>query len=256
MMSRPWMVAAICLGTLAAWTPFTPPAAKRYRVELKTSVVQDLTALGQGEQKQSFSNTGFVTLTAQDSAGGQAVTVVMDSLVPGDSSPVTPDIAKGMAGLKWHGFRQPTGRVKALHLEGDNQVAGAIEPALLQLFAPMKPGTRADTSWTDTTDTDNSGVAVRTVTNFQTSKDSYNGAKVIKLAGAFSSAISGEQASPQGTVNIEGKGSGANSWLVGPDGTCLSASLSSVQNLSLSVAQLPEPIPVTVTAAGTATLLK
>jgi hypothetical protein len=256
MMVRPWMVAAISLGTLVAWTSFTPPAAKRYRVELKTSVVQDLSALGQGEQKQNFSNAGFVSITVQDSAGGQAVTLVLDSLVPGDSSPIPPDAAKAAAGLKWHGFRQPSGRVKGLQLEGDNPVAGAIEPALLDLFPPMKSGTKEGQSWTDTTDMDNNGVAVRTVTNFQTSSDSYNGAKVIKLAGAFSSAMSGQQASPQGAVNIEGSGTGANTWLVGPDGTCVSATHSANQKISLSVAQLPGPIPVTVKTEGTATLLK
>lgn len=256
MMVRPFMVAAISLGTLVAWTPFTPPVARRYRVELKTYVVQDLSALGQAEQKQNFSNTGFVSITAQDSAGGQAVTLILDSLVPGDSSPIPPDAAKGAAGLKWHGFRQPTGRVSGLQLDGDSPVAGAIEPALLDLFPPMKLGTREGQSWTDTTDMENNGVAVRTVTNFQTSSDSYNGAKVIKLAGAFSSAMSGQQASPQGTVNIEGNGTGANTWLVGPDGICVSATHSANQNISVTVAQLPAPIPVTVKTEGTATLLK
>jgi hypothetical protein len=256
MMFRPWMVAAISLGTLVGWTPSTPPSVMRYRVNLKTSVVQDLTALGQGQQSQNFSNSGFVTVTAQDSAGGQAVTLVLDSLVPGDSSPITPEAAKGMAGLRWRGFRQPTGRVKELQLEGDNPVAGAIEPALLELFPPMKPGTKDGQSWTDTTDTDNSGVAIRTVTNFQTSSDSYNGAKVIRLAGAYSSAMTGEQASPQGSLKIDGTATGTNTWLVGSDGACLSATHSASQNISVTIAQVPEPIPVTVKTEGTAILLK
>jgi hypothetical protein len=256
MMVRSWMVAAISLGGLAAWSPGTPLASKQYRLDLKTSVVQDLTALGQGEQKQEFSNTAFVTVTTADSAGGQTVTLVLDSLLPGEGSPIPAEAAKGVAGQKWHGFRQATGKVGSLRLEGDSQIAGAIEPALLDLVPPMKPGTREGRAWTDTTDTDNNGVAVRMVTNFQTSADNYQGAKVIRLAGAFSSALSGQQQSPQGMLTLEGNGTGTTMWLVGADGLSLSATHSASQNISVSVAQLPQPIPVTVKTEGTATLIK
>lgn len=256
MMVRSWMVAAISLGTLAAWSPRTPLASKQYRLELKTSVVQDLSALGQGEQKQEFSNTAFVTVTTADSAGGQTFTMVLDSLVPGEGSPIPAEAAKGVSGQKWHGFRQATGKVGGLKLEGDSQIASAIEPALLDLLPPIKPGTREGRSWTDTTDTDNNGIAIRMVTNFQTSTDSYNGAKVIKLAGAFSSAMSGQQQSPQGTLTLEGNGTGTNTWLVGTDGLSLSATHSASQNISVSLATLPQPIPVTVKTEGSATLIK
>jgi hypothetical protein len=255
MMVRPWLVAASCLGTLSAWAPSTPTGTQRYRLELKTSVVQDLTALGQGEQKQDFANTGFVSVTAQDSAGGQSVTLLLDSLVPGESSPIPADQAKSAAGMKWHGYRQPSGRVTGLKAETDTPIAAAIEPALLDLFPPMKRGTGEGRTWTDTTDADNNGIAIRTVTNFQTSGDSVNGTKVIRLAGAFSSAISGQQASPQGAMSIEGTGTGTTTWVVGADGTCISATHSTNQSISVSVAQLPAPIPVKVKTEGTAILI-
>jgi hypothetical protein len=251
-MVRSWMVAAISLG---AWSPGTPLVSK-YRLELKTTVVQDLTALGSGEQKQEFANTAFVTVTTADSAGGQTVTMVLDSLLPGEGSPIPADAAKSAGGQKWHGFRQPSGKLSGLELEGESPIAGAIEPALLDLLPPMKAGTREGQTWTDTTDSNNNGIAVRMVTNFQTSTDSYNGAKVIKLAGAFSSAMSGEQPSAQGTLTLEGNGTGTTTWLVGKDGLSLSAIRSVKQNISLSMAQLPQPIPVTVTIQGTATLIK
>jgi len=256
MMVRSWMVVAISLGALAAWTPAMPLASKQYRLELKTSVVQDLTALGTGEQKQEFSNTAFVTVTTADSAGGQAVTMVLDSLVPGEGSPIPPDVAKTAAGQTWHGFRQASGKVGSLKLEGDSPIAGAIEPALLDLLPPMKPGTGEGQAWTDTTDTDHDGIAVRMVTNFQTSTGSYDGAAVIMLAGAFSSAMSGQQEGPQGALTLEGNGTGTTTWLVGTDGLSLSASHSANQNISVSMAQLPQPIPVTVKTEGTATLIK
>jgi hypothetical protein len=251
-MVRSWMVAAI---SLSAWSPATPLVSK-YRLELKTTVVQDLSALGSGEQKQEFANTAFVTVTTADSAGGQTVTMVLDSLLPGEGSPIPADAAKSAGGQKWHGFRQPSGKLGGLELEGESPIAGAIEPALLDLLPPMKAGTREGQTWTDTTDSNNNGIAVRMVTNFQTSTDSYNGAKVIKLAGAFSSAMSGEQQSAQGPLTLEGNGTGTTTWLVGTDGMSLSAIRSVKQNISLSMAQLPQPIPVTVTIEGTATLIK
>lgn len=256
MMVRRFIGAALCFGGLAAWT--SPPASAplRYRIEVRTNVVQDLTVIGQGEQKQEFSNTGFVTVTASDSGGGQAVTLVLDSLVVGVGSPIPPDAAKTAAGTAWHGFRDRSGRVKDLKAENANPVIGAIEPALRQLFPPMKASTGAGQSWTDTTDMDNEGIAVRTVTNYVTSDDSLDGAKVVRLAGAFSSALSGQHAGPQGPVNIEGTATGTNTWVVGPDGACLAANSLASQSLSLTVAQLPAPIPVSVKTEATATLLK
>ncbi|HTS88847.1 MAG TPA: hypothetical protein VMG41_10180, partial [Gemmatimonadales bacterium] len=219
---RPVLVAALCLGSLAA-SQRPDGSPKRYRVDLKTSVTQDLTAIGQGPQKQAFANTAFVTLTSHDSAGGQAVILVLDSLLPGEGSPLPPDSAKAASGVTWRGFRAQSGRVNNLQTESESMMVGAIEPALEQLFPPMRAGTGAGQSWTDTTDANNNGVAIRTVTNFLTASDSVGGMKVIRLAGAFSSAMSGEQQGPQGTLNIDGTGTGMTTWVVAGDGTCLSS---------------------------------
>jgi hypothetical protein len=249
------MVAALSLGTLAAWT--LAPAARHYKLDVKTTQVVNLAALGQGEQRVEITSTGFVSVTSTDSAGGQAVTVVLDSLQVGEGSPIPPDQAKAAAGATWTGFREPSGRVKDLKLTQDNAVASAIEGVLQQLFPPIKTGTGAGKSWTDTTETQrNGGIAIRTVTNFQTSPDSYNGQKVLKLAGASSSSISGSQESPQGTVQFEGTGSATSAWFLGPDGICLGSTYSGTQSLQVTVAVAPEPLPLTVTIEGSASLLK
>lgn len=254
-MIRPWMVAALSLGGLVAWTP--PPAARQYKLNVKTTQVVDLSALGQGEQRVQLVSTGFLSIRSTDSAGGQAVTVVLDSLQVGEGSPIPPDQAKSAAGATWTGYREPGGRLKDLKLTQDNAVASALEGVLQQLFPPMKSGTAAGKSWTDTTETQrNGGIAVRTVTNFLTSPDSYNGQKVLKLAGASSSSISGSQEGPQGTVQIEGTGTGTSAWFLGPDGTCLGSTYSGTQSLQLTVAAAPTPLPLTVTIEGSASLLK
>lgn len=255
---RPWAVAALCLGTLPAWTPTAPPAApQRYRLEVKTKIVQDLTAMGQGQQTQEYSNVGYVTLTAKDSGDGQAVTVVFDSLQMGAGAPLTPEQVKGVAGATWHGYRGANGRVADLVLVGDNQVAQSVEGLLTQLFPPLRKGASIGQSWTDTTDAEALlGVTARTVTNLVTSNETVAGAKVVKLAGASASAISGTIQSPQGQVAIEGTGTGTIAWLIGPDGGLISCTGSSAQNMTVSIAVAPEPIPVAIEVQSTTTLIQ
>jgi hypothetical protein len=252
---RPWVAPALCLSALVAWTWATPAAPRRYKVEVKTVVVQDLTVVGQGPQTQEFQNTSFVAVDTRDSADGKVATIVLDSVVAGPGSPLSADVAKGLAGTTWHGFVQANGRLTALEVASEQPLAQVVESGLQQIFAPMKPGTRAGQSWTDTTDSENSGVAIRTVTNFQTAADTYNGAKVIKLAGASSGSISGEQNTPQGSMSIAGTSTGTSQFFVGGDGILLGSNFTALQNLAITVAQLPEPIPVTVTLEGTSTLL-
>jgi hypothetical protein len=253
---RPWMVAALSLGTLTAWTP-APPATHRYKLDVKTTQVVNLAALGQGEQRVEISGSGFVTVSMVDSAGGQSVKVVLDSLTLAEGSPIPPEAAKAATGATWTGYRAPNGRVNDLKLASENAAASAIEGVLQQLFPPFKTGTAAGKAWTDTNETTrNGGIAIRTVTNFQTSADNFNGQKVTKLAGASASSISGSQEGPQGSLQIDGTGTATSSWLVGADGTCVSSTYSGSQDLRVTVAVAPEPLPLSVTTEGTASLLK
>jgi hypothetical protein len=253
---RPWVMAALTVGALAAWTP-RPPAPLRYKLDIKTVQVVNLAAMGQGEQRVEISGSGFVTVTAADSAGGQTIKVVLDSLNLNDGAPIPPETAKSAAGTVWHGFRGPNGRVGELKTETDNPVAGTVEGVLQQIFPPFKKGTGPGQAWTDTTETQRNGsIAIRTVTNFQTSSDNVGGQKVTKLAGASASSISGSQESPQGTVQIAGTGTATSAWLVGADGTCVSSTYNGTQTLQVTIAVAPEPLPLTVTIEGSASLLK
>ena len=255
MMVLPWLVAALGLGAAPPLPGSAADEVVHYRMEIKSAVEQDLTQLGQGPQKQAFTNTGYFSVATRDSADGQSVTITADSLVPGDGSPIPAEAAKGVAGTRWHGFRGANGRLGDLAMEGENPAASILEAGLRSLIPPMARATPAGKSWTDTTDTDNQGVGIRTVTNFQTSGDTFNSTKVVRLAAAFSSAISGTQTTPQGPLTIEGTGSGSDTWLVDASGKCVSASHSADQKLSVSMTQAPQPIPVSVHTEGQVTLL-
>lgn len=253
---RPWVAAALCLGTLAAWSP-SPPGTQRYRLDIKTKIVQDLTAMGQGSQTQELSNTGFVSLTERDSGSVRIVTVTVDSLLGGPGSNITPEQLQAVRGATWRGVRAATGRVDNLVLQGENPVAATLEGLMKTLFPPLRQGAVAGQSWTDTTDSEGMlGVPVRTVTNLATAGDTWQGAKVIKLTGASATAISGTMQSPQGPMTIEGSGTGTISWLVGNDGVLLGGTVSSSQSMMLSIAVAPAPIPVSIDVSSTTTLLK
>lgn len=253
---RSWVAPALCLSALVAWTWATPVAPRRYKLEVKTVVVQDLTVAGQGLQTQEFQNTSFVSVDTRDSADGKVATIVLDSVVAGTGSPLTAEAAKQLAGTTWHGFVQANGRLTGLEADSATPLAQVVESGLQQIFPPIRPGTREGETWTDTTDADNAGVAIRTVTNFQTAAGSYNGAKVLKLAGASSGSISGEQATPQGSMTIAGTTTGTSQFFIGGDGSFLGGTFTSMQSLEITVAQLPEPIPVTVKLEGTSSLLQ
>ena len=107
--------------------------------------------------------------------------------------------------------------------------------ALLREFLPPVPaGVAPGKAWTDTTENNdnvpNGSMAVRTITNFQSSSETYEGVKALKIASASSSSFSGNQETGGGSAAIEGTGTGTGVWYVGPDGTYLGGKRSSMQN--------------------------
>jgi hypothetical protein len=256
MKPRPLVLVALGLSILSPTAPAVCQQATRYRFELRTSMVQDLSAVGQGEQKQDFSLTGQASISTADSAGGQTVTVALDSLQASAGTPLPAAMIQGLVGSSWRGFRGSNGRVTGLKPATELEGAQLLEGALQQLFPPIPPGTKAGKSWTDTLDSDQSGVAIRTVTNFATSAETHEGKQSIRLAGASSSAISGVQESPQGSLNIEGTGTGTVSWLITPGREMISGTFSQDQQLEVSVPALPAPIPIKVHNEGSSNLIR
>ena len=86
MTSRLWAAAALSLVAVVAWKSPPAPTTKRYRIDLKTTQVIDLTAVGQTEQRQSFSSTAFVAVVLGDTTGGRTITITLDSLRPDSRS--------------------------------------------------------------------------------------------------------------------------------------------------------------------------
>ncbi len=248
-------VPALLVGVLATTASPAPVAPRAYKIEVKSKIVQDLTAVGQGPQTQEYSTTSFVHVELRDTTGGKVATITLDSLVLGPGAPMPPDMVSQLKGAVWDGFLPTGGRMRDLTVRGDVPGAQLAESGLQQLFPPVKQGTREGQAWTDTTETTNGGIGIRTVTNYQASSATLDGAKVLQLAGASSASVSGEQQSPQGAITIEGTATGNSTYLIGADGVLRRGTFTSTQLLQVSVAALPEPIPVTVTIEGSSSLL-
>ncbi len=250
------VVAAVSLGVVSAVHPALAQGAKRYHLELKTSAVQDLSAVGQGEQKQEFTLTGQVSVSVRDSAGGQSISVVVDSLAVSPGAPLPPAVVQGLIGSSWTGFRTSDGKVADLHPTTEVDGSQLVEEALKRLFPPVAAGATGGKAWTDTADVDLEGLGTRTVTNFETSSIMHEGKPAVRLAGASSSAISGVQESPQGSLTIAGTGSGTISWLIAGDGSVVSGTFSQDRALEVTVPALPAPIPVKVHNEGTSAVIR
>lgn len=250
------VVATVSLGVVSAVHPALAQSAKRYHVELKTSAIQDLSAVGQGEQKQEFVLTGQVSVSVSDSAGGQSISVVVDSFQASPGAPLPPAMVQGLVGTTWTGFRESNG--KLTDLQPTAEVAGSqlVEGALKRLFPPIGPRASGGKAWTDTADVNIEGLGTRTVTNYETSNDTHEGKPAVRMAGASSSAISGVQESPQGNLTIAGTGSGTISWLIAGDGSVVTGTFTQDQALEVSVPALPAPIPVKVHNEGTSAVIR
>ena len=259
MRPRPvFMVAAVIVG-LTAWHS-APLAPQRYRVEFKASQVIDLTALGQGEQRNSTNMTAFIQVALADTAGGQLVDITLDS-VRADSSPVPQATYDSLRGMSWHGVRDTKGRVTSWTSSSENPLVGQLGASFRYLFPRVPQGTKPGVQWTDTLETTDDlpggSLTSRAVTNYQSTAEKFEGRDALKVQSASSSSFSGTQQGGGGPVNLEGTGSSTGTHFIAPrDGVYYSGMTTSTQSLLASGSFSPEPIPVTITVETRTTLLK
>ncbi len=260
MRARPWLVASLLIGHLAGWKPLVPQAPRKYRVDMKTAQVVNLSAMGQGEQRAEFTSTAFVTVTLADTAGGQSIHLVLDSMLTDSTSPIPQEAVKAAAGSEWHGLVGKSGRITEFKAVGTRGVGEQFAGIFRQFLPPVPAGRKAGDQWSDTTEvTDDLGsgsLATRTVTNFQASAESFKGVRAMKVAAASSSSFNGTQNIQGQDAAIEGTGIATAAWFIAPDGAYLGGSLASKQELTLAGAFAPEPIPINVTIETTTTLLQ
>jgi len=258
MSARPILLAAVTLSFVAGWAA-QAPRTTRYRIESKVEQVIDLSPVGQAEQRTNLEMINFLTITLNDTAGGQTVHAVLDSVTKPAANPLpdqaTLDSAKGRT---WHALLSADGKITGVKRVDNN--AGQSSDLIANFFPRTKPGAKVGDTWTDTSETtsdqDGQTLTTRTVTNYSvTGTETRNGARALKIESAFSLSQTGEIQQPGQTLSVEGTGTGTATYFVTQDGRYLGGVSTTNAELQITSANIPAPIPVQVKNAVTVSIL-
>ena len=265
MPARPFLFASLLVAGVAAFAaPASSPSTARFKIVETSHQVVDLSAFSQPEQVSHIVKSTFVTVTSSDSAGGRAVKVVIDS-VRADSvdspQPIPPAIFDSLRGAAATGWIGPDGK---LTLATDTTSRGAAAGMQVRaLFPQMRPRAKVGDHWTDTTEVNGSGnglmanAVTRRITKWAvTAEQTVNGVKARKFDAAFSQSMTGEMAGPQGSMSIDGTGTGTATYFLASDDRLVGAQSTLTLQVSVTVPQAAEPIPVNATITSVVTSIR
>lgn len=238
------LVLPLALGLAAA---VNPPASTtgRYKIETVTSSIVDLSSVGQGEQKNEFTVTGFVTITLTDSAGGRVMHAVLDSssVVPAPPG-APPGALEGQQGATYHGFIGANGRTESFAVMGDSAApqGGVLMMQILRDFYPnVKAGFKAGDTWRDSTQTNESqngttSTIIRIIEYSVGPEAPWAGAQGHQVNTATTFTMSAESDTPGGPTSVQGAGTGTATWYVTPAGVFLGGTSSNSADLTAMTA--------------------
>ncbi|MGH7578784.1 MAG: hypothetical protein ACREM9_01335 [Gemmatimonadales bacterium] len=256
-----YLAALGALGAAALALPGGPlaPVTAKYRVDQSLTQEVDGTAGGAGKQVLRFSISTFVTVTLDDSAGGRAMRVVIDSMRGDSATPIPAAVMDSARGGEFRAFLDRSGKPSPLTPTGASPAAAQVQGLLADFFPWVRAGFKVGDAWADTSvNTTGAGtdtVTVRRVTTYKAAaNETRNATRAVKITSAHTSQVSGNQPTPQGTAKIEGTGNGTGTYFVSPEGRYLGGEwqLNSALQLSGSFAKEPVPIKVTQTTKVTA----
>lgn len=257
----PRSLLALCGGLVLLGSYHSAPETLRYRVDTSVDQVIDLSAVGQPEQHNSMKSSYFLTLVQEDTTGGKAITITIDSITFDTATPPPPPAKAALDsawGAGWHGLLTPDGKTTGLTAVGDSNAPDQLQQMVANFLPRVKAGAKPGDTWTDTTDhtfqDENSSIAVRTITNFSASgREAVQGVQALKVLTASSQAYNGEL---QGGLTMTGTGQATATYYLSGDGKYLGGESSGTADLQLSSPQLPQNIPMKTTTSSTVTLLK
>ena len=232
MPARPILLASLLVAGVAAFAvPASPSTTTHFKIVATNHQVVDLSAFSQPEQVTHVVTSLWITVTSTDSAGGRALTLVVDS-AHADSidspQPIPREVFDSLRGVTATGWVDAMGKFQNLTTPtGRGAQAGGL---LRTMFPRMNPRAKSGDRWTDTTETggENEGLmpgsTVRRVTNWAVNgEQTVGGVKARKVEAAYSQSITGEMSGPQGSMAIDGTGTGTATYLIGPDGKIVQA---------------------------------
>lgn len=231
------------------------PVTLKYKIRQHVAQTIDLTAMGGETQSGAADYDVYVTVNSQDSAGGHAVAVKVDSLIPaaGADPQVAAAVTAQMKDAEGSGFVDAEGNVSGFP---SDPKGGALRQLMQAIYPSVKDGIKPGDTWSDTTAVTDSlmggAMSRNVVTNYTASAgESWKGEATIKLVAASSYTVSGSQSG----MALEGNGRTNGTFTVSRAGHIVSGQNSGQMNLSASGPQAPMPIPIMNETSSTITLL-
>lgn len=241
----------------ALFLPMTgkAPVTLKYKVSQHFSQTIDLTAMGGETQSGAADYDVYLTITSQDSAGGHAVSVRVDSLIPAANADpqVAATLTAQLKDAQGTGFVDAEGKVTGFSADPKG---GALRQLMQVVYPTVKKGAKPGDSWTDTTAATDSmmggAVSRNVVTSYTASAgEKWQGESTLKLTAASSYTVSGSQSG----VSVEGNGRTNGTFTVSRAGHIVSGQNSGQVNISATSPQAPMPIPIVNETSSTITLL-
>lgn len=251
------------VAMLAAGLEEPAPKTTRYRVESKTNQMVDATAVGGPKQEIVINQLAILSITLTDSAGGKVMHVVVDSIA--NDAP-QPDMATMLAKAKgaWiHGFIDSWGRGSIAASSADsNEIIAQLKPTLARFFPVMKPGAKPGDSWVDTANVEMKSPqqalkSARVSTFTHGGPATWAGMAVVRLDASMATNGAGTMENPMaGTMEVESKAAGTESYYLTPDGTYVGGESKQTSDAKIRAAMFPDAIPVTGSTTTTVSVIK
>lgn len=260
------LLSALALLSLAGPTPsggaaVPAPVTTRYKVDIKGETTIDLSVMGAPVQVQTANLSAWLLVRLNDSAGGKAIYLKLDSLTFDGTAAVTRESLDSARGGEIRGFVNAANRVSDLSANNSSTLLGQIKVMVHSFFPRVKAGAKPGDTWTDTTTVqDESGgnnltnVVVTTYT--AAGPETKAGVATAKLDTRSSSTVTGTMQSPQtGVMEVEGTATTTGTLFVGPDGRFWGGSYSSNHDQRIKLAMAPTLIPVKTVQTTAVTVL-
>jgi hypothetical protein len=250
------LISTLALLTIAGPPPsggpgVPAPVTTRYKVEIKGETTIDLSVMGAPVQVQTANLSAWMLIRLNDSAGGKAIYLKVDSLAFDGTAAVARESLDSARGGEIRGFVNAANQVSNLSANpSGSTLLGQVQAMVHSFFPRVKAGAKPGDTWTDTTTVrDESGgnnltnVVVTTYT--AAGSETQAGVATLKLDAKSSSTVSGTMQTPQtGTMEVEGTTTTTGTLFVGPDGRFWGANYSSNHDQRVKLAMAPTLIPV------------
>lgn len=242
---------ALVLGLLVFPVLSLPDSnTDRYRFEIETVSVTDLSEMGQGEMENTVHIAGELSVTFAEDGRINIVLDTMTGSSEGQGQQVTPQSLAQMIGTSWNAVLDEKGRLSELVADsGSSQAAVQLEGNLLRgLFPYVAPGASVGDTWSDTlsfsSDTDASSQATTTYMEYTASADTtYNSVEALAVEATYTATTTIYQ-DAQGGIDIEGASTGSGVHYIATNGKYLGGVREMETELEVSGPQIPAIIPV------------